>query len=82
MAAFNEDVIAIALKFLLTTPSVPDGYVLVPVVATKEMKIAGMNAHHFADERQMLKDSPFQWRTHRAEHVYNEMIAARPGGER
>lgn len=68
----------------LTQPvNVPPGYRVVPEEPTPEMRMAGMNAHHHADEVARVElNHGFQWRVNRAEHVYKQMLLASPKVER
>ena len=61
-----------ALRAALAQPDVPEGWVLVPVEPTKEMRVAGKHA--------MKGSADELYETNRALTVYGAMLAAAPKG--
>ena len=68
----------------LSSPVIPDGYALVPIVPTEDMVINGFESEpdpHFSDEKEWAKYealSGCRRAAHRAKLCWAAMIAARP----
>lgn len=65
--------------------AIPEGWMLVPVEPTQEMRKAGQHAHYEAenkiDEPGAYAPGGFARRAVRASHVYKAMLAAAPGAQ-